>query len=119
MGGQNRLRNYDWPGNIRELKNIVQRLFILGSNEEIDLGEIEMALGEAPHQATTSGVLPGFDLTLKEAREQFERIYLEHQIRVAGGSISNVAKRIGVERTHLYRKLRSLGINTKKNAIRD
>ena len=119
VGGQNRLRNYDWPGNIRELKNVVQRLFILGSSEEVDLGEIEMALGEVPQQTTTPAVPSGFDLTLKEAREQFERIYLEHQIRVAGGSVSNVAKRIGVERTHLYRKLRSLGINVKKIPIRD
>lgn len=116
VGGQNRLRNYDWPGNIRELKNIVQRLFILGSGPEIDLREIEQALGETPRQAPSPGVLPGFELTLKEAREQFERAYLEHQIRLAGGSISKVAKQIGMERTHLYRKLRALGINSKQVA---
>ena len=115
VGGQNRLRNYAWPGNIRELQNVVQRLFILGSGSEIDLQEIEVALGEAPPQAP-AGELPGFELTLKEAREQFERAYLEHQIRLAGGSISKVAKQIGVERTHLYRKLRALGIDSKQAA---
>ena len=118
VGGQNRLRNYDWRGNIRELKNIVQRLFILGSGAEIDLREIELALGETPRQMS-AGELPGFDLTLKEAREQFERAYLEHQIRVAGGSITKVAKQIGMERTHLYRKLRALGINSKQIAADD
>ena len=119
VGGQNRLRNYDWPGNIRELKNIVQRLFILGSGAEIDLREIELALGETPRQALTPGTLPGFELPLKEAREQFERAYLEHQIGIAGGNISRVAKQIGMERTHLYRKLRALGINSKQVAAGD
>lgn len=119
VGGQNRLRNYNWPGNIRELKNVVQRLFILGNSEEIDLREIEMALGEASQQMADPGTLPGLELPLKDAREQFERAYLEHQIRMARGSISNVARQIGMERTHLYRKLRSLGINAKQILAED
>ena len=63
-----------------------------------------------------TGEMPGFDLPLKEAREQFERSYLEHQIRQTGGSISKVASRVGMERTHLYRKLKALGIDPKRVA---
>jgi DNA-binding NtrC family response regulator len=50
---------------------------------------------------------------MRQAREQFERDYLEHQLRRAGGSVGKVAKAVGLERTHLYRKLRSLGIDPK------
>ena len=115
VGAQNRLRNHGWPGNIRELKNLVHRLLILGSGADIDQDEIESALGGSP-RPKVSGELPGFDLPLKEAREQFERSYLEHQIRQTGGSISKVATRVGMERTHLYRKLKALGIDPKRVA---
>ncbi len=113
VAGKNRLRNYGWPGNVRELKNLVQRLLILGSGPEMDLQEIEVAIGETPRPAA-AGDLPGLDLPLKEARERFERAYLEHQLKLTGGSVSKVAKKVGMERTHLYRKLRALGIDTKQ-----
>jgi two-component system nitrogen regulation response regulator NtrX len=118
VAGKNRLRNYPWPGNVRELKNVVQRLLILGTGPEIELQEIEAALGMTPRPSDTNE-LPGFDLPLKEAREQFERAYLEYQLRRAGGSIGKIAKRIGLERTHLYRKLRALGIDPKRVASTD
>jgi DNA-binding NtrC family response regulator len=115
VAAQNRLRNYSWPGNIRELKNVVQRLLILGSGQEIDSQEVEIALGSAPlGEVSKGGEIPAFDLPLKEAREKFERNYLEYQIRKAGGSIAKVAHRVGIERTHLYRKLRALGIDAKQ-----
>lgn len=113
VGAQNRLRNYAWPGNIRELKNVVHRLLILGSGADIDQDEIELALGDSREQGEP-GVPWGFDLPLKEAREQFERSYLEHQLRETGGSMSKVAERVGLERTHLYRKIRALGIDPKR-----
>lgn len=115
VAGQNRLRNYDWPGNVRELRNVVQRLLILGSGPEIDPHEIESALGTAP-KIPQSEVYGGFELPLKEAREQFERLYLEHQLKQSGGNITKMASRVGMERTHLYRKLRGLGINPKQAA---
>ena len=118
VAGQNRLRNYEWPGNIRELRNVVQRLFILGSGDEIDLQEIEIALGEVPRSEAV-GTVADFGLPLKEARELFEKSYLEHQIRLNGGSVSKVAKAAGMERTHLYRKLRALGIDSKQVASND
>lgn len=119
LAAQNRLRNHSWPGNVRELRNLVQRLLIMGGEEEIGVAEVESALGSA--QLTGSEVeaavaeelsLP-LDLPMREAREQFERIYLLYQLRKANGSVGRLAKLTGMERTHLYRKLKSLGIDPK------
>lgn len=109
---QNRLRRYNWPGNIRELKNLVQRMLILGSGQSIELEEVEMILGEQPGARHTDE-LRNFDLPLREARERFEKAYLEYQLKQANGSVSKIAKVVGMERTHLYRKLKSLGIDLK------
>jgi DNA-binding NtrC family response regulator len=109
---QNRLRQYSWPGNVRELKNLVQRLLILGKNETINLEEVETALGEQPNTENTNS-LYNFDLPIREARERFERAYLEHQLKLFNGSVSKIAKIVGMERTHLYRKLKSLNIDIK------
>ena len=109
---QNRLRHYSWPGNLRELKNLVQRLLILGDSETIDLQEVEITLGE--QQDTESGEnLYNFDIPLRQARERFEKAYLEHQLKQHQGSVSKIAKIVGMERTHLYRKLKSLNIDIK------
>ncbi|MCB1741973.1 MAG: sigma-54-dependent Fis family transcriptional regulator, partial [Gammaproteobacteria bacterium] len=113
VAAQNRLRNHGWPGNVRELVNLLQRLLILGSESEVQIPEIDEALTEAVQLQDGGGVI-GIDLPLKEAREQFERQYLEEQIRREGGNISRVAHRIGLERTHLYRKLKSLNIDPKQ-----
>lgn len=109
---QNRLRTYSWPGNVRELKNLIQRLLILGSSEIIDLEEVETALGEQP-STRYSDDLYNFNMPLREARERFEKAYLEYQLKQAGGSVSKIAKAVGMERTHLYRKLKTLGIDIK------
>jgi DNA-binding NtrC family response regulator len=113
VAAQNRLRNYAWPGNVRELKNLVQRLLILGSDLTIDVEEIEPILNTQyrPMQPSNLSI---FDLPLREAREQFERAYLEHQLQEVGGNVSKVATRVGLERTHLYRKLRALDIDPKQ-----
>ena len=114
VAAQNRLRHYDWPGNVRELKNLVQRLLILGSGNDIDVDEVEAALAATAGQGRPAPPAEVFDLPLREARENFERAYLEYQLRQAGGSIGKVAKQAGMERTHLYRKLRALGLHTKE-----
>ena len=108
----NRLRRYSWPGNLRELKNLVQRLLILGEAESIDLQEVEIALGEQ-HDTETAENLYNFDIPLRQARERFEKAYLEHQLKQHQGSVSKIAKIVGMERTHLYRKLKSLNIDIK------
>jgi DNA-binding NtrC family response regulator len=111
---QNRLRNYNWPGNIRELKNLVQRLLILGLEEEIGLEEIEAAISNTPlTKSREVGSIP-LDLPLREAREQFERSYLLQQFKDCDGNVARLADRVGMERTNLYRKLRALGIDPKK-----
>ena len=112
VAAQNRLRSHDWHGNVRELKNLVQRLLILGSGESIELNEIETALVSRTTSSTPETVLD-FDLPLREARERFEKAYLEFQLRKANGSVSRVARIVGMERTHLYRKLKALGIELK------
>ncbi|MGB5438564.1 MAG: sigma-54 dependent transcriptional regulator [Gammaproteobacteria bacterium] len=115
VAAQNRLRNYEWPGNIRELRNLVQRLLILGSGDEIDVAEIEQALStQVVAPVSSKSPQASYDLPLREAREQFEHDYLVHQLREVGGSVGKLAKRVGMERTHLYRKLRALGIDHKK-----
>ena len=109
---QNFLRNYAWPGNVRELKNLVHRLLILGSGEEVELDEVKTALGEIVTKEAIEA--PEFyDLPLKEARERFEKAYLEYHLEKHGGSVARLSQAIGMERTHLYRKLHSLGIKFK------
>ncbi len=107
------LRNYDWPGNIRELKNLVQRLLILGTANNIDIDEIETATGKQRSQTNDKTFNANFELPLRQAREQFEKAYLQYKLERANGSVSKVASDIGMERTHLYRKLKSLGIEIK------
>jgi len=114
VAAQNRLRSYQWPGNVRELKNLVQRLLILGTDETINIDEIEASLGNTKTRdnATTPEGF-NFDLPLRDARENFEKAYLEYQLKKAKGSVSKVANAVGIERTHLYRKLKMLGIDLK------
>lgn len=109
---QSLLKRYSWPGNVRELKNLVQRLLIMGSGEHIGQDEVERTLGMAKMQAGRREVLD-LDLPLREAREQFERRYLQAQLEASGGSMTELARRAGMERTNLYRKLKALGIGPK------
>ena len=108
VAAKNRLRNHPWPGNVRELRNVVQRLMILGQGPDIGVREVEASLGSASGTAVPAENL---DLPFKEAREQFERAYLRHQFARPGTSMSEIAARIGIERSHLYRKLKQLGID--------
>ncbi len=113
VAAQNRLRNYPWPDNVRELKNLVRRLLLSGRGEDIGLMEVE---AEISASAPVDEPLVKQDLLalpLREAREQFERAYLQQQLVLCDGKVGQLAKRVGMERTHLYRKLRSLGVNFK------
>jgi DNA-binding NtrC family response regulator len=111
VAAQNRLRNYPWPGNLSELKNLVQRVLVLGAGEEIRLEEIEreLAVKLAVDEPLVKQDL--LALPLREAREQFERAYLQQQLLLCHGKVGQLAKRVGMERTHLYRKLRALGVD--------
>jgi len=114
VSAQNRLRNHNWPGNIRELRNLMQRLLILGNSGDVSVEEVDEALKlNLPESGSAGGRPEIFQLPLREAREQFEREYLSYQLQLAKGSVGKLAESVGMERTHLYRKLKALGIAPK------
>ncbi len=106
----NQLRNFDWPGNLPQLNNVVRTLAVTALSGEIDAIDVNRAL--APMKLATPVVSSGIplDIPLREARDAFERMYFEHLIQTEGGSMTRVADKSGLERTHLYRKLKQLNI---------
>jgi DNA-binding NtrC family response regulator len=119
VAAQNRLRNYPWPGNVRELKNLVKRLLILGGAEEITLADVEAQLRSDAPDGEPLVKQDLLAMPLREAREHFERAYLQQQLLLCGGKVGQLAKRVGMERTHLYRKLRSLGVDFRQSLTDD
>jgi two-component system nitrogen regulation response regulator NtrX len=112
VAAQNRLRNYPWPGNIEELTQLVRRMLLAQGDEEIGLAEVEEALRPVAEVGSQPLIKQDLlSLPLREAREQFERAYLIEQLKLCDGKVGRLAKRVGMERTHLYRKLRSLGVD--------
>lgn len=112
VAAQNKLRNLHWPGNLLELKNLVQRILLLGGPAEIEVPEINRVLGVLVSSDTSLALR--HDLPLREARADFERQYLLRCLAETQGNIGDLAKHVGMERTHLYRKLRSLDIDLDK-----
>jgi two-component system nitrogen regulation response regulator NtrX len=105
------LQSYDWPGNVRQLRNVVERTIILAPGDrigriDIDLLPVEV-LGEQQGGGANNAIMGA---PLREARETFEREYLKVQIRRFSGNISRTATFIGMERSALHRKLKLLGI---------
>ncbi len=119
VAAQNRLRNYPWPDNVRELKNLVRRLLLTGAEEVISLDEVEKEIAAVTRSDEPLVKQDLLSLPLREAREQFERAYLQQQLVLCDGKVGKLAKRVGMERTHLYRKLRSLGVDFKSVATED
>ena len=113
-GALNILRNYSWPGNVLELRKLVQRLLVLGQGEEITPAEVTEALASQPAVAHHAFPVSLFDLPLREARDSFEKQYLEYHLERTGGNVGELAQRVEMERTHLYRKLKGLGIDPKR-----
>jgi len=107
----NALRTHDWPGNFSELRSVVQTLANTAVGEQISLEEVQRALPQAAPNAAASLQL---DAPLRDARDAFERVYFEYHLAREGGNISRVADVVGLERTHLYRKLKHLGIKTSR-----
>jgi len=105
----NALRNYDWPGNLAQLESAVRTLALTCGGEQISLEDVNLALPARGAASRSAHDLP-LDLPLREARDAFERVFFEYHIAREGGNISRVAETVGLERTHLYRKLKQLGI---------
>jgi len=116
------LQSMSWPGNIRQLRNVIERVLILG-NPSDEITSDELILSEAKAQDTgKKNSLISSDLasmSLREAREVFERDYLVLQINRFGGNISKTAAFIEMERSALHRKLKSLGINSGQKINQD
>ena len=111
------LQTMNWPGNVRQLKNVVERVLILGETTEL-ISARELPSGDEP-QGEEGRVVLGSALAtlpLREARELFEREYLLTQINRFGGNISRTASFVGMERSALHRKLKSLGVTTANKA---
>ncbi|HEY9538645.1 MAG TPA: sigma-54 dependent transcriptional regulator [Kiloniellaceae bacterium] len=114
------LRAYDWPGNVRQLRNIIEWVLIMAPGRPQDPVRPDMLPPEIGASAPAS--LPGengeeiMSLPLREAREVFERQYLEAQVMRFGGNISRTASFVGMERSALHRKLRSLGVGSTERA---
>lgn len=113
IAAQNYLLHYEWPENLVELDQCVYRLLRAGTDEEVSLEEIKKMFVMLHPQDTW------FEQALKkpmrEAREIFERMYLQHLLERSGGSVAQLAEETDMERTHLYRKLRALGIPYKES----
>jgi two-component system nitrogen regulation response regulator NtrX len=104
------LQTLDWPGNVRQLKNLVERLLIIAEGSRIEVSDVA---GEGPSGDSRSALGGAIvSLPLREARELFEREYLIAQINRFGGNISRTASFVGMERSALHRKLKSLGVTT-------
>ena len=106
----NYLINYNWPGNIRELRNLIERIAILtpGSNNEKILNVIKESIKQRENDIFD--VNDTLLVPLKEARVNFEKEYLTSQLKKFGGNINKTAKFVGMERSALYRKLKILGV---------
>lgn len=114
----NALRNADWPGDLAELEAVVQNLMVSSLEDKITLGDVTRVLEQFTTSLDTQESklqsLPvNLALPLREARDDFERFYFQHHMAVISSNMSKLAEISGLERTHLYRKLKQLGIKIK------
>src|SRR6266542_5202005 len=101
------LQNYSWPGNVRELKNTVERVVIMHANSKVKPGDLPPFGEEAP--PASSYRFPSF----KDATDAYHREFIERKLAEADGNVSRAAELMGVDRSHLYRRMRALGINVR------
>ncbi|HUG36837.1 MAG TPA: sigma-54 dependent transcriptional regulator, partial [Candidatus Limnocylindrales bacterium] len=101
--------SYDWPGNVRELRNMVERLVIMAPRDVIGPEDLPPPL--RPKDVMAVGPEDNArERTLKEAREAFERAYILAELRAHEGNVARTAEKLGIERSHLYRKLKTYGL---------
>jgi len=107
-GATSKLRAYHWPGNVRELRNVVERVAILTKGETIEAEDVQLGT-----RASVPAEVDG-KLTLKEARDEFEKQYILSRLKEFAGNVSRTADALGVERSNLYRKLHAYGIRVER-----
>jgi two-component system nitrogen regulation response regulator NtrX len=108
-GAVAKLRAYHWPGNVRELRNVIERLAILLKTETIEPEDFQLETRVPPALAEIATTL-----TLREARDEFEKQYILSRLRDFAGNVSRTADALGVERSNLYRKLHAYGIRVER-----
>ena len=115
------LQAYEWPGNVRQLRNVVERTVIMAPREKLARIEVDMLPPEifANRTGGEAGISVMMSAPLREARETFEREYLRLQIRRFSGNISKTASFIGMERSALHRKLKLLGMAERREGEPD
>src|SRR5205807_5305307 len=99
------MQSYSWPGNVRELRNTVERIVIMHANHRVSPKDLP-AFGEAEPPAS-SYRFPSF----KEASDAYHREFIQRTLTEAEGNVSRAAELMGIDRSHLYRRMRALGIN--------
>ena len=119
VAAQNLLRNHHWSGDITQLKQFVRTILANSEAEQIELHEIEQTLRQVTAAVEMEAgnkmqITIDMGLDLRDAREAFEREYLSRHLVLSGNNMTELARRVGQERTHLYRKLKSLGLHAKK-----
>ncbi|MEQ1603115.1 MAG: sigma-54-dependent Fis family transcriptional regulator [Methylophilaceae bacterium] len=124
-GALNALRNADWPGNLAQLENVIRNLMQTSLGKKISPEDVNRVLAQfEPTDLSATSIrtdsIPAnaqfpinLDQPLREARDAFERLYFDYYMQKTGGNMSKVSELVGLERTHLYRKLKQLGIKIK------
>ena len=119
VAAQNFLRNYEWLGDILQLKQFIKTILANSYDETVECEEIELVLNQLQSQVpsrepSSMQLTVNLDMDLREAREAFEKEYLSRHLEICGNNMTELARRVGQERTNLYRKLKSLGLHNKK-----
>lgn len=109
-----KLVDYPWPGNVRELRNFMERIYIMSPNEIVEVADVVSSLPTTAPDGTALEEISDAS-SLKEAVQEFEKKFIERRILENSGRMSDVAKALQIERSHLYKKIKSLGINTPGN----
>jgi two-component system, NtrC family, nitrogen regulation response regulator NtrX len=112
-GAIGELRKYGWPGNVRELRNVVERLILLASDENVAAADVRLILptSDSPSGSTSASSAGSSTGTLAERTEVFEKEVMLAEIRRHNFHMTNVARSLGLERSHLYKKCQQLGID--------
>jgi two-component system nitrogen regulation response regulator NtrX len=109
------LRQYNWPGNVRELRNLVERVLIMNPKSmRIERKHLPMLANRDARDGARAGARGEEFSTLLEAREAYERDYILKKLDECHGNVSRTAEALGLERSHLYRKMKALGVNVKE-----